>query len=144
MLYSSSCLLLLFISRCVAPFISSLFYPQYLLPHYRDLTSLAIIADGSRESRISPIVSELVGSGEVKQSASCAAHSWDASHQALAQIPAVLWLVPKPPSVKALWAQTYWATITTAPGSLKVGCAISCIFFCIITRLRVRWTGLQQ
>lgn len=71
------------------------FYPRAFVALPRLNFLFFMIADESCESRITPFVSELVGSRGVEQSDSCAAHSWDASHQALPmRVTAVLWLVP--------------------------------------------------
>lgn len=60
-----------------------LFYPRCFLLHYLSLTSLP----RSRMKRVSwePLTScpNLPDQDKVKQSASCAAHSWDTRHQAL-------------------------------------------------------------
>lgn len=59
------------------------FYPRCFLLHYLSLTSLP----RSRMKRLSreslPSCPNLPDQDKVKQSTSCAAHSWDARHQAL-------------------------------------------------------------
>lgn len=107
-----------------------LFNPQCLLMHYRDLTSFAMIAD-DRASRGSlpscPNLSDREKSNNLPSvlliPGMLVTRRWPHPCSALACADS------NPPVLKHCGPRYILGTLTSAPGALKVGCAISCFFF---------------